>query len=1046
MNMKLPFLKLNIVICALLINQVYAAAAFTPDFQPLGTIGAMELSTSDISNGAKGYRGWYENGAWQGDLVEYTVSSSGGLSSSIDSTGLSPAQGALATNWSAYVTFSEKESADASYWNTGRKIITKNGSGQIAFTWSSLNDAQKKALDLNAFNSRAASSDMLDFIRGDSSNEAPSGAYRIRFGMLGDIIHSNPEYVGKPDDGIVDSGYVDFVNKNAARAARVYVGANDGMLHAFDASNGEEVWAYVPSMLISDLPKLGARPYIHTYFVDGGITIQDGYFDNAWHTLLVGSLGGGGKGLFALDVTNPDLSAQSASMGDDEKVLWEVSADTDDDIGYIFGRSTLAKMNDGKWYAVNGNGVSSVNGIAKLLLVELKTGLVTEISTASGSSGSPNGLAAPALVDTDNDGMVDIAYAGDIDGNMWKFDLTSDASGSWKLDYKLYAGSSSQAITTAPDITRHPQYGNLVLFGTGRLYTTADIRDTSTQALYGIWDKGNNPGTANHLTNILSADAEYAGGGQTETIRTFTTTTAIDWTKQNGWKVELFNGERLLTPPQIRAGRLKTTITNPDGYLNWLLEVTFDEGGAEDDTIFDLNRDGVLKATDRVDQNNDGDLDDRGDIPMGWKRQAGNMSEVTMARISQGVDTLFMNYLNPPIVPNICIGVCAGGLTGGHMDVDTDTTLGDKTNGHIHEYDDNYDVTFVDYFDMEGSKLNELDKIGLSTSKEFIIVIANADLSPGSELTIGDKKISVVSYQKMIQEKLAGWDSVGPLVDDDGDSLIFTIDDLKADGTLRSTFDSIAIINGGLHPTQTGCVNKSSNLTNGRWRNGSLIIHLIERDHFIKGTRALDRVTVQNPTDLKPFVILSDGTQINLTEDLDNDGIIETGSPDYEAYGGIIASNNSEFIYESTIFWHFGNIYKFVTGNKDKPCYGDPTYEEAYRIEALGLNQAEIDKVLKKEGFNDIDALASALEKLEGCKDIGGRGGCMEEYEDLKFIFDLVTHNNPEYVDMDGDIPPEFTRTEEAPVTITGGVSEGGVTSGPNYEAGRRTWIDIVPR
>ncbi len=1043
MKMNLSLLKLEIVICTLLMNQVYAATPFSPEYQPLGVIGAMELSSTDISTGAKGYRGWYENGAWQGDLVEYTVSSSGGLSTSIDSTGLSPAQGISSTNWSSYVTFAGKETADASYWNTGRKIITKNGTGQVSFVWSSLNDTQKQALDLTAFDNNDASSGMLDFIRGDRSNESPTGSYRLRFSMLGDIIHSNPVYVGKPDDGNVDSSYVAFVNNNASRDARIYIGANDGMLHAFDASNGEEAWAYIPSMLIGDLPRLGARPYTHTYFVDGGLTVQDGYFDSTWHSVLVGSLGAGGKGLFALDVTHPALSSESATMGNDKKVLWEISADTDDDVGHIFGRTTLAKMNDGKWYAVNGNGVSSVNGIATLFLVDLKTGLVTEISTASGSSASPNGLAAPALVDTDIDGMVDIAYAGDIDGNMWKFDLTGSTTGSWKLDYKLYAGSSSQPITTVPDVTRHPQYGNLVLFGTGRLYTAADITDTSTQALYGIWDKGSTPGTVSHLTNILSADTVYTGGGQTETVRSFTTTAAINWTTQTGWKVELLNGERLLTPPQVRAGRLKTTITNPDGYLNWLLEVTFDEGGAESDTIFDLNRDGVLQTTDRVDQNLDGDLDDKGDIPMGWQRQSGNMSEVTMASISQGVDTLFMNYLNPPIVPNVCIGNCDGGLAGGHMDVDTDTTLGDSTDGHVHEYDDKYNVTYVDYFDIADGGLDEVDGIALSTTTEFIIVIANADLSPGSELTIGNKKISVVTYQRMIQEKLAGWNSTGPLVDDDGDSLIFTLNDLTANsGTLRSTFESVAISNGGLHPTQTSCVNSSSDLTNGRWRNGSLIIQLIRRDHFIAGTNALDRVTVQNPTDLKPFVILSDGTQVNLIEDLNNNGSIDTGSPDYEAYGGIIASNDAEFIYESTLFWHFGDISKIILGTK--PCYGETGWEDAYRVSVEGLYQSEIDILLADLGFNDIDELASAVELLRSCKDDDKK--CLELYEELLMFLDLVTRD-PDAVDNGsiGDIPPEFSRDEESPVTITGGVSEGGVTSGPNFEAGRRTWIDIVP-
>ncbi|MCH8176977.1 MAG: PQQ-binding-like beta-propeller repeat protein [Proteobacteria bacterium] len=1067
MNLKFTLLKLKLLAASLLLSQVYAAASFTPDFQPLGYIGPIELSNVNLANGSKAYRGWFENAAWQGDLIEYDVSSTGALTTSIDLTGPSPVAGATTTNWSAHVQFATNE-LTAGYWNTGRQIFTYTGSSQVAFRWSNLSTSQKQAVDLTAYNSGATFSSILNFVRGERINEYPTGNLRLRFSVLGDIIHSNPEYVGAPEADIVDSSYVSFVNANVNRAPRVYVGANDGMLHAFDALTGDEVWAYIPLMVIGNVSKLAGRSYLHSYFVDGGLTVQDAFFGSAWHSVLVGSLGGGGKGLFALDVTHPDLSSENFSGGNDKKVLWELDGVTDNDMGYIFGATTATQLNDGKWYAINGNGVSSVNGIAVLYLVDIQTGVVTKISTGSGAKGKPNGLAAPALVDTDNDGMADIAYAGDIDGDMWKFDLTGSSPAAWKVAYKLYNGVGTQPITVAPDVANHPQSGHLVLYGTGRLYTAADIIDTSVQALYGIWDTGSAPGVSTRLAQILSPDTDFVSGAFSEKVRTFTTTAAIDWSTYKGWKVDLPAGERLITPPQLRASRLKTTITNPDGYSNWLLEVTFDEGGVDEGTIFDLDRNGLLEAADRVDNNADGDLNDPEDIPMGWKLQTGNMSQVTIGRVSKGFDTLFLNFLNPPLVPPACTGDCTGGLAAGHIDVDTDSSaccnlladppvdgLGGSTVAHEHEYDDKTNRTYVDYFDIDpntGIDLENIDDsaVGIGNNEEFIILIANADLSPGSELTIGTKKYHVVTYQRMIHKKLAAWDGVGPLVDDEGVSLIHKLANIQASGgTLRSTFDSLAIINGGLHPTQTECVNKTSALTNGRWRNGSLIIQLIKRSHFAPPfTSALDLVTVQNPSDLKSFVILSDGTQVNLVEDLNGNGVIDAGAPDYEAYGGLIVTSNAEFLYESTIFWHFGEISKLVFGTK--PCYGDePDWSAAYIVETQGVTQDLFANLLVAAGFADFDALVAEFTTLESCKDTKEKdGGCKDRYKELSALYNLglIVTGQVGGVGSGGLPPTGLDSITGSPVVIEGGVAQGGVTSGPNFETGRRTWIDITPQ
>jgi Tfp pilus tip-associated adhesin PilY1 len=268
-----------------------AGSYFSPEEQPLGYMGPLELTTTDLTHGAKAYRTWFENGAWQGDLVEHDVTATGGISTSVDLSEISPSN-PLGTQWSANVQFGAAITAKPDYWTSTRKIITTNSIGQTAFRWANLTDAQKAAIDpdAKAIVPVVTSSDLLDFVRGDRSNEKTTapGTLRPRVGILGDMIHSNPEHVAKPKEVFTDTSYVAFANAHDTRAGRVYVGANDGMLHVFDADTGNEVYAYIPSMLIPKLNKLAAFPYNHTYFVDGEISVRDVEYDGAWHSVLVG--------------------------------------------------------------------------------------------------------------------------------------------------------------------------------------------------------------------------------------------------------------------------------------------------------------------------------------------------------------------------------------------------------------------------------------------------------------------------------------------------------------------------------------------------------------------------------------------------------------------------------------------------------------------------------------------------------------------------------------------------------------------------------------
>jgi hypothetical protein len=240
-------------------------------------------------------------------------------------------------------------------------------------------------------------------------------------------------------------------------------------------------------------------------------------------------------------------------------------------------------------------------------------------------------------------------------------------------------------------------------------------------------------------------------------------------------------------------------------------------------------------------------------------------------------------------------------------------------------------------------------------------------------------------------------------------------------------------------------------MTNGRWRNGALIIQLVRRSLFGPAlTNQLDGLTVQNPSDLKTVVVMSDGTQINLTENVNGIGGIQPNQPFYEVYGGLTVKNNAEFLYESTLFWHFGSISEVALGVK--PCYGDPNWEAAYKVETQGITLPLFQALLATYGFADMAALEAALLALQGCINIDNDdGGCKDSedyYDELRSIYNLgllsLGLGGP---GQGGKLPPTGLEIiDGSPVAIEGGISAGGVTSGPNFETGRRTWTDVLPQ
>jgi hypothetical protein len=437
------------------------------------------------------------------------------------------------------------------------------------------------------------------------------------------------------------------------------------------------------------------------------------------------------------------------------------------------------------------------------------------------------------------------------------------------------------------------------------------------------------------------------------------------------------------------------------------------------------------------------------------------------------------------VVPGGCTGDCTGGLEGGHIDLDNDTTLAGGTDEHTHEYDDDVNRTYIDYLDVVLQR--DVTDI-VSSSEEFIPLIANADFSKGGTLKISrngsenDLEYNVVEYQKMIHEALAKWDGESDLKDPEGRSLIFKLNNVDE---FTISFNSLALITGGLHPTETGCVRDTEPYRshNNRWRNGALTMHLVKADHFkdlataivdgneVQIESALDRLLVQIPTDFQEAVYLTNGDGVALTKDVDGNGVIGDGTgPAYEIYGGLHADPalaDSGFLYESTMFWHFNGA-----------CYGKPTWATDYLRESQYTVFAIFFEGLDRAGVTTLEELTTKMDELlaTGCAVEGGvtsgdkddkdttvveedPNSCQAEYDDLAQTYALglliEANGNSIACGADGclgdgsDIESgegSGTSLSGDPLAIVGGLDEGGITSGPNFDVGRRTWIDILPQ
>ena len=587
-----------------------------------------------ISSESKIFQAKFDALDWHGSLLAINVTEENGKLGTIE--------------WEAGDILDQKS---RTWFTSTRKVITYNTATHAgaAFTWTGLSTAQKALLNINPKTGATDTQGQarLDYIRGSDEHEAAGNNYRERDHQLGDIGHSDPEYVGWPPFYYPFGNYQTFAETNKNRAAMVYVGANDGMLHGFRESDGEEILAYIPDKLISKLNLLTDTGYNHEFYVDGSPVYGDVEIGQSWKSVLIGALRGGSQGLYALDVTSPTTFAGS-------NVMWEFTDANDADLGLVYGEPQIRKMANGKWAAVFSSGYNntasdgyvSPNGDQYIYILYIEDGIngwVTADYKKIKITGA-DGLAGPAVADIDGDYIADFIYVGDLNGKMWKIDVTSSNPSSWAVAFggePLFVAENEDGyvgpITTRPAIMRHPlsiSEGVLVLVGTGKYLEVADdSTDRPVQSIYAVWDRDgyynkalnqrNSYGEHNFTRDDLEhPEIDVDVESNTRVIHDYAPNTPIWFNEEGepesrGWVVDLPEaGERIVREIVLRddTAFFVTLIPAEDpcaaGGKGWLMALNASTGAAPRFPVWDLNDDSVIDETDSLSIGNPLDPDE----------------------------------------------------------------------------------------------------------------------------------------------------------------------------------------------------------------------------------------------------------------------------------------------------------------------------------------------------------------------------------------------------------------------------------------------------
>lgn len=580
-----------------------------------GNPNGIGVQSSTLQAGNRKFVPTFQTRKWFGDLKAYELDENG-------------AQGAQI--WSA----AKKLPSPANrrmFVGTG----DTSGSRALPFQWSgSWPQPLRRALLEGAELSDASQGTLLvNYLRGDASQEGTGKLFRVRerpklstacepadggstcpgghAGLLGHIVHSTPLYIGADHDrgyrflpsvfpGNKASGagsYREFVGRKKAdtvvlpgsasgtgpscrangqgrRPGLVFVGANDGFLHAFDADCGVERFAYAPHAVLREMARSSMSSFKPRFLMDGPLIEGDAYLNGEWANVLVGTTGAGPAAVFALDVT--DTRANDQGLGA-RSVLWEIDAAKDDDLGHVLQSPDIGVLADGRWVVVFGNGYESRSGKPKLFVVELATGRVLArlAPRVTGGPAAANGLGGVRLV-RDGNHVITGAYAGDLNGNLWKFDLASTQVSDWKVALggkPLFTTAGNRPIVVAPTLVSHPHGGQMVLLGTGKLFEEGDNRPPGkgpapVEALYGLWDssvlstgsKGERVWTKESTIEasavrkrVVRLEDGYARIPPNEAANRI-----LNWRVDRGWRIDQTlipgGGQRSIVPAQMLSG------------------------------------------------------------------------------------------------------------------------------------------------------------------------------------------------------------------------------------------------------------------------------------------------------------------------------------------------------------------------------------------------------------------------------------------------------------------------------------------------------------
>lgn len=566
-------------------------------YAKVGSGGGASANSALLQAGTRFFQTFYDPVDWHGTVRAYNLNAATGARGS--------------QIWTTDTTMSGIPSGTTfESWSTAATPT------RISLDYANFSPAQQAVLNAN-LPTGVTGAQLINWTKGTAN-----ASLRSRRLQMGDIVNSTLAVALPTDktssDMAGDTTYQAYLSsKSSSMSSSVLVSANDGFFNVLDATSGQRRYAYMPSTVLSSLSTIASTAYgsgVHKFTVDGQLAVFDTQAGTSWRTVAYGGTGGGGKGYFAIKLFEGTSNTISA--------LWEVKApDTStpanrfNNLGYAYSRPEVARMANGTGIMVVGNGYGSFTERASLYVINANTGeFIAEIQTPQLNNEMDNGLSSVKLV-VNSQNVVQAAYAGDLKGRMWKFDLSAASPASWKLAFggkPLFTAplGAAQPITVQPMILDHPQNGKLVYFGSGKFSETTDKQTTAQQAFYAIWDASGGTG------DIAQANLQMQNIVETVTGSNATyysvSRNSVDWSTRKGWYLPLataapFLGERIIFAAQSTRGRLifSTAAVNSTDPCEstgtgriFLLDAA--SGGMLSYPVLDTNGDGLINSSDTM--------------------------------------------------------------------------------------------------------------------------------------------------------------------------------------------------------------------------------------------------------------------------------------------------------------------------------------------------------------------------------------------------------------------------------------------------------------